>query len=271
MTGWVKLHRKITQWEWYKNNNTKAVMLHFILTANIKPVKYMGMTVPRGSLILKVESRKYPETSLCAQLGMTQREVRTAMNHLILTEEITKKSTNKFTVITVNKYCLYQGNGGENGLSTDIPADFKGRPKANQRTDIEEYKKEACKNTDKTIRDSLNSLHFTAELNTAVKKWVNYKKEKNQEYKKEGIAILLSQIEEKALQYGDLKVSELIYVCMGNNWAGIIWALLLEKPFQKKEAKGRFLNFTQREKSDEYWQDIEKMESRLLLERCVKD
>ena len=33
MSGWIKLHRKITEWEWYSDANTFRVFMHLLLTA----------------------------------------------------------------------------------------------------------------------------------------------------------------------------------------------------------------------------------------------
>lgn len=101
MSGWIKLHRKFLAWEWYSDINTKIVFLHFLLKANIKDVKYMGKLVPKGSLVVKIN-----ELSNC--LGLTENEIRTAIKHLKATKEIATKSTNKFTVVTVVNYSVYQ-------------------------------------------------------------------------------------------------------------------------------------------------------------------
>ena len=45
MNGWIKLHRKITEWEWYTDRNTLAVFLHLLIMANIEDKKYRGYDV----------------------------------------------------------------------------------------------------------------------------------------------------------------------------------------------------------------------------------
>ena len=101
MNGWIKLHVDFLNWEWYQNNNTKALFLHCLLKANWKGGKFEGEIIPRGSF---VTGRKV----LAKELQMTEQEIRTALEHLISTKEITKRTTNKFTIISVTNYELYQ-------------------------------------------------------------------------------------------------------------------------------------------------------------------
>lgn len=101
MSGWIKLHRKFLDWEWYSDINTKIVFLDFLLKANIKDTKYMGRIIPKGSLVVKIND-------LANCLGLTENEIRTAIKHLKLTKEIETKSTNKFTIVSVVNYNVYQ-------------------------------------------------------------------------------------------------------------------------------------------------------------------
>ena len=62
---------------------------------------YKGKPIPRGS---------FPSTipNLARETSLTENEIRTTLKHLQSTGEITVKSTNKFTVFTINNYDLYQ-------------------------------------------------------------------------------------------------------------------------------------------------------------------
>ena len=86
--GFVVLHRKITEWEWYSDTNTLRVFLHLLLTANHKPSKFRGFEVGRGQIII---GRK----ALAENLNLTEREVRTAIDHLKTTGELTIKDVTK--------------------------------------------------------------------------------------------------------------------------------------------------------------------------------
>ena len=103
--GFIKLDRKILDWEWYKRQNIKDVFIHCLLKANYIEKKYQGKTIPRGSFISS-------ENTLANELGLSRQNVRTAIKHLISTKEITKKVTKvnntECTLFTVQKYDLYQ-------------------------------------------------------------------------------------------------------------------------------------------------------------------
>lgn len=127
--NWVKLFSKFINWEWYKDNNTKCVFIHCLLCANWKEGKFEGEIIPRGSFVTSLKS-------LSEDLGMTIQEVRTSLKHLILTNEITSKSTNKYRIISIVNYELYQQvNKQPNNQLTNNQQSTN-----NQLTTIEEYK-----------------------------------------------------------------------------------------------------------------------------------
>ena len=92
MEGWIKLHRKLTEWEWYKDNNTKSLFIHLLLMANHKDGRFQGQEGKRGQLIT---GRKV----LSVQTGLSEQQIRTGLNKLISTNEITIKTTNKNSLI----------------------------------------------------------------------------------------------------------------------------------------------------------------------------
>ena len=99
--GFISLHRKMTEWGWYSDSATKAVFLHLLLTANWKPTEYKGHKVDVGQTIIGL-------SSLAKKLGLTIQNVRTALSHLEQTGEITKITTNRFTVVTIENWAKYQ-------------------------------------------------------------------------------------------------------------------------------------------------------------------
>lgn len=99
--GWVKIFRKLVNWEWYTDSPTKCLWLHLLLTANIEPTMYRGKEIPRGSLATT-------EMKLSVETGLSRQQIRTAMNKLISTNEISKQSCKEYTIISVKKYDNYQ-------------------------------------------------------------------------------------------------------------------------------------------------------------------
>ena len=99
--GWIKVNRKLLNWEWYKETNTKSLFIHALLRANFDDQKFQGIIVPRGSFV-----SSYP--NLAAETGLSVQNVRTALKRLISTGELTVKKYPKFTLFKVENYDMYQ-------------------------------------------------------------------------------------------------------------------------------------------------------------------
>jgi biotin operon repressor len=102
----ITLNRKILKWGWYKDSITKDVFIHLLLNANWHSGEHLGQPLLRGQCIFgrKIFSK---------ELGISEQSIRTAINHLKSTNEITIKSTNKFSVITIVNYNVYQSSKNE--------------------------------------------------------------------------------------------------------------------------------------------------------------
>lgn len=99
--GFVVIHRKILDWEWYRNINTKVLFLHLLLTANYAPSKLEGMTIERGQRVTSL-------TSLSEETGLSVKQIRTALKHLNGTGETAVTKCPKFSIITIKNYEKYQ-------------------------------------------------------------------------------------------------------------------------------------------------------------------
>ena len=99
--GWIKLHRKLVEWEWFKKSEMVHLFLYFMLLANHEEKKWSGQTIERGQFITG-------RFSLSENTGISEQTIRTCINKLKSTNEITTKSTNKYTIITITKYDDYQ-------------------------------------------------------------------------------------------------------------------------------------------------------------------
>lgn len=97
----IKLDRNIIKWRWYKNANTMRVFLHLLITANVSDFEFENITAHKGQRVISYQN-------LGNELGMTSKEVRTAINHLIRTNEVAKLSTPQYTIVTVVNYDDYQ-------------------------------------------------------------------------------------------------------------------------------------------------------------------
>ena len=101
MHGYIKLHRKMLDWEWHSDPNTFSVFMHLLLNARFDDGSWKGIPLEPGQLIT---GRK----SLSQMTGISEQSIRTCLERLKSTNEITIKSTNKFSVITIVNWAKYQ-------------------------------------------------------------------------------------------------------------------------------------------------------------------
>lgn len=117
LNGYVKLYRQMIRWGWYRDISVKVLFLHCLLMANYQQADWCGITIQRGSFVTSIEE-------LSQQTGLTVQNTRTALKKLTSTGEITKTSTNRYTVITVVNYEKFQNaekniTGKSTGNSTN--------------------------------------------------------------------------------------------------------------------------------------------------------
>jgi len=99
--GWIKIHRQILEWEWYDEPNTLRLFLHLLLKANHKTRSYRGVEIKEGQVMTGYDK-------LAKELSLSTQKIRTAINKLKLTNEITSVSTSQGTIIQIVKYKEYQ-------------------------------------------------------------------------------------------------------------------------------------------------------------------
>lgn len=104
--GFIKLYRKMTQWGWYKDQNTKDVFLHLLLEACYEPCYFRNIQLEIGQVATTVREIK-------EKTGINEQPIRTSLKKLISTNEITIKTTNKYSVITLLNYAEYQGTNNQ--------------------------------------------------------------------------------------------------------------------------------------------------------------
>ena len=103
-----------------------------------------------------------------------------------------------------------------------------------KRTQDKHKAKDKDKDTD--TEDTPHTPSFGSELQTAVDAWLQYKAERNEEYKPQGLKAMISEIRNNAAEYGEEAVAALIRECMASNWQGIIFDRLKTKKGAKRGA-----------------------------------
>lgn len=107
MSGWIKLHRVFGEWEWYDVSNCVTVFIDLLIHANHEDGKYRGVNIPRGALTTS-------QVKIAERTGLTVRQVRTVLDKLSSTGELSVKTTNQFSMISINNWEKYQCDEREN-------------------------------------------------------------------------------------------------------------------------------------------------------------
>ena len=116
--GWISLHRKTIQTDWYTNIPAKVIAIHLLLRVNETPDTWHGVKIERGSF---VTSRAH----LSEETGLTERQVRTGISKLVASGFCTVTATKQSSIITVCKFDEYQTPARRRGVSkvtTGIPS-----------------------------------------------------------------------------------------------------------------------------------------------------
>lgn len=128
--GFIKIDRKILNWRWYTDVPVKVLWIHILLKANWNESAFMDKEIPKGTFPTSI-------SHLMIETGLSEKQVRGALKKLEKTHEISTQKTNKYTLITVNKWDEYQGNVDDEGTQE---GNLEGTQEETQRATIEEYK-----------------------------------------------------------------------------------------------------------------------------------
>lgn len=139
--GYIKIYRKIMEWEWYTDTNVKVVFIHCLLKANFTQKNWRGITIERGSFITSY-------ANLARELNLSVKQVRLAIEKLKKTGELAIKTTNKYSIITIKNYDEYQSRGMQEDNQEDTQKANKGQTKGKQRATTKNDKNDNNDNND---------------------------------------------------------------------------------------------------------------------------
>lgn len=199
MEGWIKVHRKLVDWEWYNDINVKVVFLHLLLTANHKEKQWKRQTILRGQKLTSIEH-------LADDVGLTIQQTRTALKKLKSTHEITIKTTNKNTLITIEKFNNYQFEIDEDNKQNN--KQFNNLITNNQQTNnkqITTNKNEKNDNNDnikkeknkkrKTFEEVLAENNCSEELEITVRDFIDMRKTIKKPMTSKALELLFKNLE----------------------------------------------------------------------------
>lgn len=113
MEWFIQLHRKMLDWEWYEDINTKVLFIHLLLKANWKDKNWRWQLIERWSFITSYQK-------LSDETGLSIQQVRTSINKLKSTHDITYLWQASNSLIKLTNYNEYQGDNTEvNTLATN--------------------------------------------------------------------------------------------------------------------------------------------------------
>ena len=101
MRGWVKIHRSFLTWEWFDKPEMVQLFIYLLLQANHDAKEWHGITIERGQIVTSV-------ARIAQDTRLSPRSVRTCLNRLKATNEVTIESTSQYTIVTISKYDTYQ-------------------------------------------------------------------------------------------------------------------------------------------------------------------
>ena len=122
--GWIRLHRSLLDWEWWDDDKALKLFIYLLLRANIEDTEYKGFSVPRGSLVTSY-------TILAQECGQSIKQIRGSLEKLISTGEVAKRSTSKFSILTLNNYDKYQPMGSQKAHNGAVKGHAKGQQNKN--------------------------------------------------------------------------------------------------------------------------------------------
>ena len=99
--------------------------------------------------------------------------------------------------------------------------------------DIEEDSKSKRETSHTLFKRLLPDYALSEDLQNKMAEWVQYKVERKESYKEQGMKALLRQVENNAFAYGDRAICDLIEESMSNGWKGIIFDRLKQKPIKQ--------------------------------------
>lgn len=104
--GFIKIYRSIKDWGWWSDLNTFRLFVVLLINANWKDKKWRGRKIKRGQLWTSLDT-------LVEESGLSKMQVRTSLDKLISTHEITRKVTHSGQLITIVNYDFYQSSDGD--------------------------------------------------------------------------------------------------------------------------------------------------------------
>jgi DNA-binding transcriptional MerR regulator len=193
MSGWIKIHRKFLDWEWFNKSEAVHLFLFMLIKANHKSGKWQGIDIERGQFISSLGN-------ISNATGISIQTIRTILKKLEKTNEIELKSTSQFTIVTICKYECYQDeNETPNKQITN-----------NQQTTNKQLT---------TNKNEKNEKNVKNEKELILDSWIDYRKSAKKALTKQSIDSILVKME----NYTNEQCMFVINNSIEQGWQGLFW------------------------------------------------
>jgi len=257
--AYIYLRKKILNWEWFTDVNTAHFFIYCLLKANWESGSWKGIDFERGEFIASLET-------IVNETGLTVQNIRTAIKHLISTQELTTKQHGKYRIFTVVKYdCYQQPNTKPNNEVTRNQQESNTKVTTDNKRNKEKEEKESNKDlinpplsplgetgekapkknsltvaeAQEQINKMIDDSELSAELKIKLKEFVAYKRTIRDGYKSP--AHFNSKIKDALTcekQYGTYATIKCIDDCMGNGYKGVFYSKAYQ--YAKEKPKESF-------------------------------
>ena len=265
--GWISLHRKILEWEWYNDINTCRLFIHLLLVCNHKKKKWQGKIIKPGQKVTSVEK-------LAIETGLTKQQVRTCIKKLKSTSEITCKSTNKFTLININNYSIYQEKNIESNTQNNKQSNKQITNKQqtnnkqittnnndnndNNDNKVSKQKKSLTKiDYDYLINKYTNNEHLAETINEYIAMRINKKAKPTMK----ALELVFKDLDKYSNNNDNIKI-KILEESIKRNWTGVFEL--------KAQAPGQATKFNNYDDPDMDFDKIEQIEQEYLQRKLKK-
>ena len=213
MEGWIQLSRKLLDWEYFNDELMLRGWLYLLLKANSEDKEWKnGLVIKRGQYVTSL-------SKISKDLDISVQQARRILTNLQNTREITSKSTNKFTIITICKFDYYQASKKQRQQAKQ-----QAKEQTNQQANQQANQQQLNNKKDINIKISTNvdTKSFVApEFESVFATWLEYKHQRRESYKSD---LSLKTCYNKLYKLADgdpQKAMAIVEQSMANNWAGL--------------------------------------------------
>ena len=113
MSGWIRLHRRMREWQHYQENSVKAVFIDLLLSVSFEESWYKSVKIEPGCTPMSI-------TAIEQHTGLSRKSVIHALKVLEGTGEITRARTNNGCITRITNFAEYQSGVPSGGIITPV-------------------------------------------------------------------------------------------------------------------------------------------------------